>query len=345
MILKKYKPLNVVWETTLRCNMKCMHCGSSAGNGRKNELTTRESIALCNDLKKIGTNLITMMGGEPLVRKDWNIIATHIRDVGLELTIISNGFLINKNTVSQLKKLDPYAVAISLDGGKEETHDLIRGMKGSFERCKKNIELLRNENINTSVITTVHKQNFNELPEIRDFLLGKGVAWQIQMATPIGRFPQKQMLSKDEFYSVGLFISSIRKQHSPKDLAVLGAHNFGYHSKVLPNVMLFPWLGCQAGISTVGIQSDGGVKGCMSLPNEFVEGNIREKSIKEIWNQPNSFSYNRNFNKKDLKEDCKNCKHGKNCKGGCLTVSTTIKNDIHCNPYCFYLIEKDTMEI
>ena len=325
--------------------MNCMHCGSSAGCSRKNELTTEEAICLCDELKDIGTTLITMMGGEPFLRKDWNIIANHIRNIGLELTIITNGFLVDEKTVSQLKNLDPYAIAISLDGGKAETHDFVRRAKGSFEKCQKGIEMLREENINTSVITTVHKQNFKELPEIRDFLLGKGVAWQIQMATPVGRFSKDQMLSKDEFYSVGLFIASIRKSYSAKELAVLGAHNFGYHSKVLPNVMIFPWMGCQAGISTVGIRSDGGVKGCMSLPDEFVEGNIREKSIKEIWDHPNSFSYNRNFNKKDLKDDCRNCKHGKTCKGGCLTVSTSLNEKNHCDPYCFHLIEKETMAV
>lgn len=343
MLIKRFKPLGVVWETTLRCNMNCMHCGSSAGESRVKELNTKECINLCNDLKDIGTNLIAMMGGEPFLRKDWNTIATHIRNLGLELTIISNGFLINEKTISQLKQLDPYTVAISMDGSKAETHDSIRGIKGSFDKCKKSIEMLLNENINTSVVTTVHKQNFKELPELRDFLAGKGVAWQIQMATPIGRFPKNQILSKEDFYSAALFIASIKKNYSPKELAVLGAHNFGYHSKFLPNVMLFPWMGCQAGISTMGITSDGGIKGCMSLPDELIQGNIREKSLKEIWNDPDFASYNRNFKKEYLEGDCKTCKHGKQCKGGCITISKTLTGKNHGDPYCLHLIEKEMM--
>ena len=133
MFSKKYKPLNIVWETTLKCNMKCIHCGSSAGCERKNELTTKESIEVLNNLKKLGVNLVTMMGGEPFLRKDWEIIAKHIKSLDMDLTIISNGFLINKNIISKLKKLDPYTVAISIDGGKKETHDKIRGFNGSFD--------------------------------------------------------------------------------------------------------------------------------------------------------------------------------------------------------------------
>lgn len=345
MLNKKYKPLGVVWETTLRCNMNCMHCGSSAGTSRINELNTNECISLIDDLKEIGTNLITMMGGEPFLRKDWNTIATYIKEVGMECTIISNGYLIDEKKISQLKKLDPYTVAISLDGGTQNTHDSIRRVTGSFDKCKKSIEILREQNINTSVITTVHKQNFKELPEIRDYLIGKGVAWQIQMATPIGRFSKKLILSKEDFYTVSLFIASIKKNYSTKELAVLGAHNFGYHSKVLPNVMLFPWMGCQAGISTMGITSDGQIKGCMSLPDEFIQGSIREGNLKEIWNSPDFASYNRNFKKEDLEGDCKTCKHGKKCKGGCITVSKTLTGENHSNPYCLHLIEKETMGI
>jgi radical SAM protein with 4Fe4S-binding SPASM domain len=343
MLIKNFKPLGVVWETTLRCNMNCMHCGSSAGQSRENELSTKESINLIKDLKDIGTNVITMMGGEPFLRKDWNTIATHIKNLGMELIIISNGFLIDENKISQLKKLNPYAVAISLDGGTSETHDTIRRVNGSFNRCKKGIEMLREQNINTTVITTVHKQNFKELPEIRDYLIGKGVAWQIQMATPIGRFPKSQILSKEDFYSVSLFIASIKKNYSTKELAVLGAHNFGYHSKVLPNVMLFPWMGCQAGISTMGITSDGRVKGCMSLPDDFIQGSIRKKSVKDIWNDSDFASYNRKFTKNDLKGECKSCKHGKRCRGGCLTVSKTLTGQNHNDPYCLFLIEQEMM--
>jgi hypothetical protein len=59
-----------------------------------------------------------------------------------------------------------------------------------------------------------------------------------------------------------------------KELPITGAHCFGYHSKKLPNILLSTWTGCQAGISGIGIQSDGGIKGCLSLPDGYIEGYI-----------------------------------------------------------------------
>jgi radical SAM protein with 4Fe4S-binding SPASM domain len=341
MFSRKYKPLNIVWETTLKCNMNCIHCGSSAGSKRKKELSTEEAVNVLNDLKKLGTNLVTMMGGEPFLRKDWDIIAEHIKNIGMELTIISNGFIIDKKIVSKLKKLNPYTVGISIDGGKKETHDNIRRINGSFEKCKKSLELLKKAGIRRSVITTVHKKNYTELPLLRKQLLNKDLAWQIQMATPVGRFPRGLMLSKEEFYSVALFIASTKKKYKTKEIAVLGAHNFGYFSNVLPNVMLFPWVGCQAGISTLGLTSNGGVKACMSLPDEYIAGNIRDKNFGEIWRDSDFASYNRNFKKDDLNGECKTCKYGEKCKGGCMTVSTSLTGEEHNNPYCLNLIEKN----
>jgi len=229
-----------------------------------------------------------------------------------------------------------------LDGACAKTHDSIRGFKGSFKKCIKVLKLLKDNNIPTTIVSTIHKNNLAELPKIRDFILDKDIAWQIQIATPIGRFPKNLILSKEEYYSVSIFIASTRNLYSHKRLPIIGAHSIGYNSKLLRNTMLMPlWKGCQAGISTFGILSDGGVKGCMSLPDSFIEDNIRNRDIIDIWNDPEMFSYNRKFTTNDLNGDCKSCKYGKICKGGCLTVSSALSGMNHNDPYCLYLIEKE----
>jgi len=345
MLKSRFTPISAVWEITLACNMKCMHCGSAAGKARPNELSTIEALNLCEDLKELGTELITLIGGEPFLRRDWFIISKKIKELGMDLTFISNGLSIYSKIISQLKELEPYAVAISLDGAIPETHDSIRGIKGSFKKCISCLKSLKEAGLPTSVITTLHKNNIKELPKIRDLLLNKGIAWQIQMAGPTGRFPRDLVLSEGEFYSASMFISSSRNRFSVKELPVMGAHNFGYHSQILGNIMITPiWKGCQAGISTIGIQSNGGIKGCLSLPDKYVEDNIRNRSLKEIWEDSKFASYNRKFKISDLKGGCKGCKYGKSCKGGCETVSTSMTNEMHCDPYCLYLIENKSFK-
>ena len=345
MLKPKYVPVSVGLELTLECNMRCMHCGSYAGNLRSDELTTKELINLCEKFKKLKTKIIVFSGGEPLLRKDWYEIGLKIKRLGMDLSIITNGYNLDNEIVSKMKKLNPYAVAISLDAGTPEIHDSIRRIEGSFNKSLEGLELLRANGIATTVVSTISKKNLKELPKIRDLLLDKGIAWQIQIAIPIGRFPKDFLLSKQEYYSVSMFISSTSKKYSKKRLPIMGAHSLGYNSEVLRNTGLAPkWRGCQAGINIIGIESNGGVKGCLSLPSKFIEDNIRNRDLIEIWNDPNMFSYNRNFNTENLKNGCKDCKYGNICKGGCLTVSNALTNESHCNPYCQYLIEKEIFE-
>jgi radical SAM protein with 4Fe4S-binding SPASM domain len=344
MLRKKHIPIpiSVALELTLGCNMNCMHCGSSAGDLRTNELSTKEWIETCKKLSELKTQLIVFTGGEPFLRNDWFEIGKNVRDLGIDLSIISNGLLIDRKMISNLKKLNPYSVAISIDGAKAKTHDSIRRVKGSYQKCIEALILLKDNNLSATVVTTVHKKNFSELPEIREMLLDKEIAWQIQIAVPIGRFPDDLILSKEEFYSVGMFIAQSKNKYSIRRLPVMGAHSIGYNPKIILNPALIPrWKGCQAGISALGIKSNGGVIGCLSLPDDFVEDNIRNRDIREIWNDPDMFTYNRKFTSVKLKGDCKDCKYGKSCKGGCLTVSSSVTGKKHCDPYCFHLIEKE----
>jgi len=198
-----------VWEVTLACNLNCLHCGSSAGKARPNELSTKEALKLCKDLAEIGTHEVCLMGGEPLIRKDWYEIAKEIKDLGMKLSIISNGFNINDEIISKFKKLDPHAISTSLDGANAETHDKIRGRKGSFDQVMNYLKKSREADLPTSAITTVSKLNFQELPEIKDLLFNRLIAWQIQTASPIGRFPKKLVLSEEDFYSLGCYWSAL----------------------------------------------------------------------------------------------------------------------------------------
>lgn len=325
-----------VWEITLRCNLRCSHCGSSAGLPGPNELNIEECFRLCEELAELGCRDVSLMGGEPFLREDWSSIAQCVKNLGMNLNFVSNGTILDKY-IDKVSQIEPKVVGISLDGIKE-SHEKIRG-KGTFKKAVKAIELLRKKGIQTTVITTVSKINFNDLPEMKKFFYKKRINWQIQLAMPFGNFEKEQMLSEEEFYATALFIAKERIESSFKNLPVIGAHCYGYYSKILPGCS---WEGCSAGISSIGITSDGRIVGCLSMGNNrFIEGNIREKSLKEIWEDSNNFSYNRKFDKNQLGPNCKGCKYGDVCKGGCNAMSYTLTEKFHNNPYCFYTIEEN----
>lgn len=147
------------------------------------------------------------------------------------------------------------------------------------------------------------------------------------------------MLSKEEHYATALFISKATVRNKFEDLPVVGAHCFGYFSKMLPGCK---WDGCDAGISVIGITGDGGVTGCLSLGNDrFIEGNLRQRSLREIWDDPKSFPYNRLPEQLRPGENCRECAHVRSCGGGCSSVSYCLTGKFHNDHYCFYAIEQE----
>ncbi len=340
----KYDLACVVWELTLACNLKCLHCGSTAGGRRAEELSTREALDLCADLKKSGCRGVALMGGEPLLRKDFFEIAARVRELGMELSVITNGTIHSEEIFAKLKKLKPRAVAVSLDAADPALHDKIRGLAGAFRKTTDFMNRCLKEGLPVSVITTVHKLNIGELAKLRDLIKGRGIAWQVQTAGGEGgRFSKEFLLDPEEFYSVGLFVEACRREYSPEELPVIGAHDLGYNSALLKNVSLYEkWDGCQAGISVAGVRSDGGVTGCLAINDDkFMEGNVRQKNFFRIWNSPGSFLYTRGFKQEQAGLNCAACEHIETCKGGCNEMSLMKTGVSHNDPYCFCRLEKE----
>jgi len=329
------------WEITLKCNLKCFHCEFSAGKASPDELSNKEAINLCEDLARLSCKRVILMGGEPFLRRDWFTIAKRIKELDIELAFITNGYINSKKVFSKLQDLSPAFIGVSIDGGTAQTHDKIRGVKGSFTKALEFVDTGIKLKLPVIVITSAHKLNIGELPILRDVLFDRNIFWEIQMTDIAGRFPKKYLLDEKEFYSIASFIADTQKMHPSGKKFINGAHDMGYNSSFLPDLTgLLRWEGCQAGVSLIGIESNGGIKGCSALTTEFLEDNIRKRNIVDVWNDPNSFVYNRRFKIDDLKGYCKNCEYAKSCKGGCMETSYMTSGKIHCDPYCFHRIEK-----
>ncbi len=336
LLTRRIKNSCAVWEITLKCNSKCIHCGSRAGSARSDELNTEEALKLVKEFHSCGYKGVALMGGEPLIREDWFEIAKEVKKYKMDLSIVTNGLNV-VNHIQKLKKLDVDCVSLSLDGGIPETHDYLRGIKGAYDKTINAMKTLKKEKLPVSIITAISKRNLNEVDLIKNLILDHNVSWQIQLAVPIGRFPKDLTISREEYYVLAMFISISVKKYSYRRLPVIGAHCIGHFSRFIPNLGLAPWVGCQAGYSVLGIQSNGNIKGCLTLPDEFIEGNVRTQSLKEIVSNPHAFAYNRSFKKENLIGYCRNCDMANECRGGCLGTGYAINS--HDSPYCLRAIE------
>jgi len=343
-LLEKYKPRSAVWEITLQCNLSCLHCGSSATTQKRNdELSTSEAMNLIHDLKELGNKRMVLSGGEPLLRKDWYDLGKELRSLDIDTAIISNGYAIGRDEIRKIKELELYAMGLSIDG-LAETHDFVRGREGSFNKNIQTITKLKSEGVPVSINTAVNHKNIDDLIELRDLFLEKGVdAWQLQVAAPFGRMgtgeTKHMMVSKAEYIALANFIVNTKRDFP--EIAVGAADCIGYYY-FKPGVLYdFSWKGCQAGIQGIGIESDGAVKGCLSLREEFIEDNIRNRSLKDIWCDEDSFDFTRNFDIDSLEGACNDCEYGQDCRGGCTVTVNSFQGKLGDNPLCLHSLAKE----
>lgn len=339
-----YKPITGVWEITMGCNMKCKHCGSGCEEPLKDQLTTEEALHLARDLGELGLQWITLSGGEPFIRDDWPLIVGELSRNGVVPNMISNGWLITGEHLEKAKANNVGTIAISLDG-LEETHDFMR-KKGSFQRVVNSFRLMDKTGVCGGAITTVSKKNMQELADIKKLLIDLKVQyWQLQIGLPMGNFKDRPEMilepgqvddlidfSYDAMTEGGISIypADCLGYYNVKELRV---RQMAHKTNTLP-----VWKGCNAGKRSLGILHNGEILGCTSIRDrEFIEGSIRTRPLREIWEDPGNFTWNRNAAKQDLEGKCKICKYGDTCLGGCPNTRLTMNRKINSeNLYCSY---------
>jgi MoaA/NifB/PqqE/SkfB family radical SAM enzyme len=223
-------PLIVGWELTLACNLRCSHCGSSAGLPREKELTLKESLDICDQFPDLLVQEVDFTGGEPLLRDGWDLIAGRLNELGITTQIITNGLALDPGMISKIEEVGIRGVAISLDG-LEATHDKIRGCKGLHEQVLRSIQLLHDEGIAVTAITTANALNINELPSVLDLVISSGAdCWQIQPIFPLGRVKASNelRLSEQEYVRLGKFIKEIGPKAEKSGLRISPADSCGY---------------------------------------------------------------------------------------------------------------------
>ncbi len=332
----KYNLRMCVWEITLACCFSCKYCGSGGGKARENELTTEECLYVADQLKDLGCRRVSMIGGEVFMRGDWKQIVKRLTDHGIRVNIITNGYLFKNALIQDLKEINIESVSVSLDGPKA-VHDKYR-QEGSFDRAVHAMETLLSAGIPVSVISTLNSENSRYLEEIFSFLRKYTIyAWQLQACSPMGNAANNGI---DYRFDMGAVMDFVAAHMHEAPFAMGVADNIGYFTEHEGSVRgnmsgKAIFRGCSAGITSVGIDSVGNVRGCESMYDPvFTEGNLRKESLRTIWDDPERFAYNRKFNKDMLTGKCAECKLGEYCAGGCRSYNYFVHHKIYESPFC-----------
>jgi radical SAM protein with 4Fe4S-binding SPASM domain len=338
-----WRPIYAVWEITLRCDLACLHCGSRAGRARPDELTREEALDLVRQMADLGVREVTLIGGEAYLRDDWLDIVRAVRARGMDCNMTTGARGFTRERALAAREAGLTGVSISIDGLRA-THDALRALEGSFDAALEGMENARAAGLRLSANTQVNRLSLRELPGILDLLAPRGVTgWQVQITAAMGRAADHPELLLEPFHVLALLplLASLKPRADAAGVRIFPGNNVGYygpHEHVLRRDFPGQRRGsCGAGRSTLGIEANGDVKGCPSLPSaDYVGGNVRDHALREIWERSAPLRFTRSLEVEDLSGYCRRCYYNEECMGGCSWTAHVLFGKIGDNPFCHH---------
>jgi radical SAM protein with 4Fe4S-binding SPASM domain len=337
-------PKNIVWDITYSCNLKCKHCLTNSGKKGKHELSTNEVFRLIDKLVESKILTVSLVGGEPFVRKDIVPILKYLANTPIRTDISTNGLIIPENVFHELKDLPIFQIQVSIDGI-GESHDDFRGRKGAFKKACETLIRLKKEGISTSLSTTATSKNINEIESLINLAVELGCdSYKAIPFIPAGRgeINDKELrLTKQDSLTLSKIILAKKKELADK-IQIYTESTFTFFmdheaSKTCHNGTMT----CSAGFDVLSIGADGTAYPCPFL-HDFPLGNLMSTPLDEIWHNSSTLNFLRCITKNDMTGACKSCNFAPAyCQGGCKAAAfLTTNNLLETDPACF----KDLVE-
>ncbi len=340
-------PVSVVWEITLACDLACSLCGSRAGQRRRGELNTAEALDLVDQIAELGARDVGLIGGEAYLRKDWLEIVAAIRAAGMRCDLQTGGRNLSEERVARAAAAGLCGVGISLDGI-GATHDKIRGVPGSYALALAALRRVRAYGLSAAVNSQINAYTLPQLRELMDVIIEAGATnWQLAITTAMGNAADHPDMLLQPWMLLDLLprLDALKTRALRDGILLMPGNNLGYfgpeefrlRSQQLAGSDHFR--GCQAGRFVMGIESDGGIKGCPSLQSaSYVVGRWgAEGDVDTLWNsESDALRFNEQSRKGELWGRCASCEFAKVCQAGCSFTAHAFFGRRGNNPYCHY---------
>ncbi len=348
-------PVYVVWELTMRCDHACAHCGSRAVLPRANELGLDEAFEVAEQLINLGSREVTLIGGEAYLYPGVERVVERLTKGGIRVTLQTGGRGVTPQRARDLAAAGMKAAGFSVDGT-PEVHDLLRASPGSHAAALNGMAAARDAGMTVTANTQVNRLTAPVLAQTAETLRQAGaLVWRAHLTVPMGRAADRPEWLLEPHAVVDVIDELARLQvHYAQQANAQGlaperifnitlGNNLGYfgpHEVLLrssPGKRALRWSGCGAGRFVLGIESNGNIKGCPSLPSApYVGGNVRDLSIEQIYRQAPELNFVADRTTDELWGFCRTCDFADRCRGGCSFTAHTTLGRRGNNPYCYH---------
>lgn len=256
-------PLHVLLELTYRCNVRCVHCYLA---GQERELSCAELLPVLDDLAAAGCLILTLSGGEVLLRTDFFEIAEAARARGFALRIFTNATIVTPRIADRIAALDPIVVESSLLGADAAVHDGVTLIDGSFEKTLRGVRLLTQRGVRVKLKTTLMNANVDQAAAMERLAADLGVEHQVAFVLMPRRDGERTPLSLQVDDAALRGYLRRREREIAEPPLPVSTDGDGL---------------CSAGRASCSISPSGDVYPCVLMP--LKAGNVLETPFAEIW--------------------------------------------------------------
>jgi len=261
------------WESTHRCNLECIHCGSDCKqNSIIPDMPASDFLQITEKIKtQYNPNdiMVVITGGEPLMRKDLEFCGTELTKQGYSWGMVTNGVLLTKQRLNSLLNAGLRSITVSLDG-LEANHNWMRNKKCFGDVIKSIALLIEQDGLVFDIVTCVNQKNFTELNEIKELLINMGVKrWRLFTISPIGRAKTNPelILTNHQLMDLLEFIKKTRQEKQIETNYECEGFVGKYEMEVRDGYYF-----CRAGINIASVLLDGSISACPNIDSRFHKG-------------------------------------------------------------------------
>lgn len=334
------RPFLVFWEITRACALACQHCRAEAQPRRHpDELDEKEAIHLVEQLAALAPPMLILTGGDPLMRRDVLSIARRATDFGMRVGLSPSGTqrLMNFD-FSAIRDAGIDRISLSLDGATEESHDRFRGVKGTFARTLKAVEMAHDAGLSVQINTTLTRSNLHEFPDFRRLMFQlRPAMWSVFILVPTGRAGIEEMPDPNDLERIFEEMADL-VGNAPFAIKTTEGHHFrrvliqrGKGGEAGRRGMRSP-LGIRDGRGVMFISHTGVVSPSGFLP--FDCGNVRDRHPATIYREHPLFVSLRDSDA--LGGKCGRCEFRKICGGSRARAYGVTGDPFAEDPACAY---------
>lgn len=350
----------VVWNSTNRCNLKCVHCYAKANQDLDpKELDTAEAKTMIDDLAQYGAPVLLMSGGEPLVRKDAIELISYARDKGMRPVLSTNGTMIDRVVAQELKDAGATYAGISLDG-LQPINDQFRGVQGAYRKALDGIHACMDVGLKVGLRFTINKMNFSELPGIIQMLVDEGIPracfYHLVYAGRGKGIADADLNSEQARQAMDMLLDGsemLKKAGREIELLTVANHCDGPYIYLRMKKEGHPLADKALELMRIGGGNSSGVGiGCISWdgtvhPDQFwrekVLGNIRQRPFSEIWENAmgDAFLGQLKNKKQHVTGRCAQCRFLDICGGNIRCRAEAATGDLWAPDPACYLTDEE----